>query len=1216
MDKHSSIRLLDKTFGQDYNRDRFCRFIKEIFNRFEINIRTWAVWPQYEEYIKRYSSLGTFIDGNERRIEVLEVELKKTSSRDKARTMQRNFIAKYLKKYMKDAAIVAFYGDNPSDWRFSFVKLEYDLEKGELLTPARRYSYLVGKNEPNHTAKSQLIDLLLDEQNIPLLETLENAFSIEKVTKEFFNQYKELFLELKEELENIIKNNENVKHEFKEKYIDIIEFAKRLLGQIVFIYFLQKKGWLGLSRDTTTGKFKDWGYGPKDFLRRLFEKRIIDYENFFNDILEPLFYEALARPREDEDSYYSRFDCKIPFLNGGLFEPLNDYSWYSIDILIDNKIFKKIFDTFDTYNFTVKEDEPLEKEVAVDPEMLGKVFENLLEVKDRKSKGAFYTPREIVHYMCQQTLINYLETNINIRRENIELFIHLGDFTNDGELELPDEIVNNYNKIDELLKNVKIADPAVGSGAYPVGMMNEIVKARSVLSKFYTEEIQNKRTNYNLKRETIENSLYGVDIEPSAVDIAQLRFWLSLIVDEQSIEHIRPLPNLDHKIMCGNSLLEEFECKNLFDESILKEPEEDKSYLIEDIEIKKSRLYKEFHDIHTGKRTNRGRSKEIERELKKLDRQKKNILGRNNNDINEQVSLHENFDRKLKESQKKLSELKDFHSKYFNEQSREKKKKYVKKIDAIEWEFIEETLKEQNSQVALEHLLEYKKKKVKPFFLWKLYFAEVFQDKSPGFDIVIANPPYLGEKGNKEIFRVIKETKFGKRFYKRKMDLFYFFFHKSLDIAKTNGIISFITTNYFITADGAINLRKDFFTRASVYKMINFNELRIFDSAKGQHNMISILKKTTNSNDFFTELCITKRTGNANNRILSKILSWGDEQSDYFMLKKDDLYDGDERYIRFINNQLTENESILEDILLKISSNSILLGKIKNVNQGVLSGVNNVTARHIKKFGIDENEKGKGVFVINKSELNNLELNDHEEKLIKPYYKNSDIFRYFTHTKRTKRYLIYLTRDIDIEDYPIIKNHIFKYRQVIENRSQDRGEMQAALKLGKWWVIFAARPDVDFEGEKIVFPQRSPCNTFGYNEKSWYAGTDVYFITNKNDNKIELKYILALLNSKLMYVWLYFKGKRKGELLELLYKPITEIPVKEINDKHKNKITDYINQIIKLTNEEDFIDNKNKQIEVKNISKSIDEILYEAYNFSNDEIDYIESFCKQIEIFN
>ena len=306
------------------------------------------------------------------------------------------------------------------------------------------------------------------------------------------------------------------------------------MGQVVFIYFLQKKGWLGIEKNDA-GKFNEWGTGHKDFLKRLYNKDIVSYNNFFNDILEPLFYEALARDRENDKDYYSPFRCKIPFLNGGLFEPLGGYNWTDTDILIDNKIFGKIIETFDLYNFTVKEDEPLEKEVAIDPEMLGKVFENLLEVKDRKSKGAYYTPREIVYYMCQQSLINYLETRTGIMKEHIESFIYNGGTST--------QIRDNKEKIDRLLKNIKVVDPAIGSGAFPVGMMMEIIKARSALTGLFPKEEQPERTAYNFKRECIENSLYGVDIDPGAVDIAQLRLWLSLIVDEADIHKIKPLPN-------------------------------------------------------------------------------------------------------------------------------------------------------------------------------------------------------------------------------------------------------------------------------------------------------------------------------------------------------------------------------------------------------------------------------------------------------------------------------------------------------------------------------------------------------------------------------------------------------------------------------------------------------------------------------------------------
>ena len=525
MDKQSAIRLLDETFNSDFEINRFIKFVKELFNNFTASQKecTKYIASQYKEYIASFDKIGDY-ENTRKAIEVLVVQLNKTSSRDRARTMQRNFVANWLDKTQKDAALVAFYGDDPQDWRFSFVKMEYQLTKDEdgkvtivkELTPAKRYSFLVGVNEPNHTCRSQFLSLIMEEETSPSLEELETAFSIDNVTKEFFLNYKELYLGLKESLGKVIENDPYVKREFEEKDISTIDFAKKLLGQIVFIYFLQKKGWLGVGKEET-GRFKSWGIGPKNFLRKLFDKEIVPYDNFFNDILEPLFYEALATERDDD--YYSRFNCKIPFLNGGLFEPINDYDWVGTEIVLDNSVFEKILKTFDQYNFTVKEDEPLEKEVAIDPEMLGKVFENLLDIKDRKSTGRYYTPREIVHYMCQQSLINYLETNTPIPRKDIEKFIQLGDFALDltiraqeqkrqyhgktfkidESLAIPKPIEDNYKEIDKLLKEIKIVDPAVGSGAFPIGMMNEIVKARSILTIFFDEDEQKKRSVYNFK---------------------------------------------------------------------------------------------------------------------------------------------------------------------------------------------------------------------------------------------------------------------------------------------------------------------------------------------------------------------------------------------------------------------------------------------------------------------------------------------------------------------------------------------------------------------------------------------------------------------------------------------------------------------------------------------------------------------------------------------
>ncbi|MDR3548314.1 MAG: TaqI-like C-terminal specificity domain-containing protein, partial [Candidatus Pacebacteria bacterium] len=272
-----------------------------------------------------------------------------------------------------------------------------------------------------------------------------------------------------------------------------------------------------------------------------------------------------------------RFKCRIPFLNGGLFEPLGDYDWRNIDIPLPNELFTNakhieegvtgsgVLDVFDRYNFTVNEAEPLEQEVAIDPEMLGKVFENLIEENRRKGLGAFYTPREIVHYMCQQSLVHYLHSSLNeagvdMSREDVDTFVRLGEQISHYEavdtsypVKMPKPIQTHARAIDEKLAAITVCDPAVGSGAFPVGMMTEIVRCRTALTPYFNDP--NERNPYHFKRHAIQHCLYGVDVDAGAVEIAKLRLWLSLVVDEENRPQVKPLPNLDFKIVIGNSLL-------------------------------------------------------------------------------------------------------------------------------------------------------------------------------------------------------------------------------------------------------------------------------------------------------------------------------------------------------------------------------------------------------------------------------------------------------------------------------------------------------------------------------------------------------------------------------------------------------------------------------------------------------------------------------------
>lgn len=686
MNTASAINLLETTFKNSFSIDNFGYFLTELFNGVQINVRNESkyVKKEFKEYVTTFYNLGTYVEEVGSAIGFYAVELAKESTRDRARTMQRNLIADYLKKHHKNAALVAFYEANNPDWRFSYVSLSYEFGDGglkEKLSSPKRHSFLVGPNEPNYTCQKQFLGLLIKEKKIKLDE-IKGAFNIENVTDDFFAEYKKLFLELAESLREVKENNSIVKEEFELKKIKSSDFAKKLMGQLVFIYFLQKKGWLGVEKNA------DWGTGPKNFLRLIFNKCIQDGNNFYDDILEPLFYEGFSE--DVHDDHYSKFGFRVPFLNGGLFEPINSYDWKKTQVRLKNEIFSDILDTFDKFNFTIKEDESLEKEVAVDPEMLGKVFENLLEVKEQKDKGAYYTPRYIVHHICQESLIHYLSINSEVPDEDLRNFIIHGDmYINsiiknheekkkyNGEafsrIKVPNSIKENSQQLDKLLSNVKIIDPAVGSGAFPVAMMNEIVKARHIL--LLLDGIDDIDF-YDLKRDIIEKSLYGVDIELSATEITKLRFCLSLIVDEEAKNSINPLPNLDYKIMCGNSLVDSFEDVKLFDDKLLNSS------------TSSNAIKRDFSDL----------------EFKKRD--------------------------------------------YFKTFGFNGKNKLKTEINKLKWRFIESHLKNIGEEEIIPKIESWEDLEEKPF-IWELEFFEVFNGENPGFDIVIGNPPY-GAKLSKE----------------------------------------------------------------------------------------------------------------------------------------------------------------------------------------------------------------------------------------------------------------------------------------------------------------------------------------------------------------------------------------------------------------------------------------------------------------------------------
>ena len=489
-------------------------------------------------YFKSAQLLGTVKSLND--LVVIEVERLKS---EKSRIKITRELFKLLEEFGYSNALVITYSKKEDHYRLSFIKSELvwvtDSKVKKKFTNPVRYSFLLGKNAKIHTPFAQLIKL----GRVKDFDDLFRRFNIEVVGDEFFSSYKSLYLRLKEYLEK-----DKIFSKFsKIKDIGIDFFAKKLLGQIVFCYFLQKKGWLGVEKN------KNWGTGDQNYLRNQFNLYEKSKKNFFNHFLEFFFYDGLNK--QNQNDFLKKFNCKVPYIGGELFYYYDGYDWENENLNIPNNLFSNkdnngILDIFDLYNFTIDELASLDIEIAIDPEMLGKVFERLLDIKDRKSKGAFYTPRKIVSYMSKNSIIEFLYKSLGsklISKKDIKNFIL---YNTDDENFPEQKIFMIREEIDKHLSSVKILDPAIGSGAFPVEILNLICELRYKLNKF----LGSSRNKYELKKHAIENSIYGVDIDKGAIEIAKLRLWLSLIIDKRDKEQISPLPNLDFKIIKGDSL--------------------------------------------------------------------------------------------------------------------------------------------------------------------------------------------------------------------------------------------------------------------------------------------------------------------------------------------------------------------------------------------------------------------------------------------------------------------------------------------------------------------------------------------------------------------------------------------------------------------------------------------------------------------------------------
>lgn len=1146
MNEQQAINLIKETFEKPFDKIRFINFISNLLNLKQNEIlnehpQAGKYIPEaYRQYINSFYRIAKYEDDSGKKIVVLIVHLKKETSLERARSMQRNFIAWYLKLsrgYYKDAALVAFVSPDDEDWRFSFVKIQYlfkDNKAAEMLSSALRYSFLVGKNEISYTAQTQLRPFLLDDISKPSLEMLEQAFSVEKVSDKFFKEYKFLY---KKALVEFNSNEVFTKVLEQNSNLSVDLFVRKLLGQVVFLYFLQKKGWLGIKIEES-----GWKDGNRKFLRWAFEDCKKKNKNYFDKFLQPLFYAGFNKK---EDLFqYDEFQFKIPFLNGGIFEEL--FHWESTFINPPNNLFSNdeetgILDIFDRYNFTIDENTAFEKEIAVDPEMLGKVFENLLPENLRKGKGAYYTPREIVAYMTKESLVNYLTSKITpadsddkskIEEKVRRLFDYKDQYINKKNKDKYGkefenqfyEMLDIVEEVNKHLKAIKIVDPACGSGAFPMGILLEIVSLREYIEN---EFLDNNISNYQLKKETIQNSIYGVDIDPGAVEIAKLRFWLSLVVDAEKPE---PLPNLDYKIMQGNSLIESFE----------------------GIDLSRVMSDKYFEMTLVDSQMDLLRDNGKQQKFVFSDKRKETIINLKEKyypetDPIKKKEIHQKIDKIVLEH---IHLCLDIHKAILETQITEIScdlKMHTKDKPQI---FIEHLLNESKQAKELSKLqselasVDVKFTKLeqlycsteRPFFLWHLYFSEIFEGENEGFDIVIANPPYV-RADNPVIKNQRKSIMTSKNFQTlwEKWDLYVAFIEKGYGLLANNGILEFIIPDAYMSSKYAEKSHEYFLKNATINRIDFCSDLKIFEAAV--RNIIIEFKKHINTKHIPLRISHKERWDNfivlpSKNQIemgqntfkldsegktigdLSNILTWGEICYVSYGLRPS----SDERYWK----GEFKKEELISDVKDKIHPKAYIEGKWINK------------------------------YFIEKAKYLEWDTNRSPKKLVRPTFPDLYVPEKIVKGRMTDA--VYDNKGLLCNDSCFV-SVLWKDLNGVTNRS-----IEGSIKK-------------DFKIKNISqFRQK----------------------LEENSNKFNLKYLLAILNSKFAYKFL--DSVRRSQI-GFYPDDLKKLPIKKISKANQKPFIKIVDQIL--------IDKKAGK-DTQMLEDKIDLMVYKLYELSYEEVKIVD----------
>jgi type I restriction-modification system DNA methylase subunit len=852
---------------------------------------------------------------------------------------ERSIVTQLLKDHLDSLFIFS----NRSQVKWHFLNIKSD-DKNNSRLLFRRIT--VGPEEQLRTASERLAMINLADidpalSNIPVLKILarhEQAFDVEAVTKKFFEQYHVVF----ERVEQLIQG-------FTEPELKRL-FTQRLFNRLMFIAFIQKKGWLRLNGQT------DY----MAYLWKAYKQSGPSVTNFYSERLELLFFSGLNTDNDvniieiNRKGFLKTLIGDVPYLNGGLFEKDKD-DGNPLLLVPDECIDAILNDLFARFNFTVMESTPLDIEVAVDPEMLGKVFEEL--VTGRHETGSYYTPKPVVSFMCREALKGYLQAKLPGETPVvIEQFV-------DGHN--PQELMNPESALD-VLRRVKVCDPACGSGAYLLGMLHELLDLRACL--FATKHLD-PISMYQRKLEIIQNNIYGVDIDPFAVNIARLRLWLSLEVDFEGSKP-QPLPNLDFKIEAGDSLLGP-------DPQSSDNPNA-RDYLVQEFREKKA-AYISTH--------NYGEKQTLRKEI---------------NDLRQGI---------------------------------------------FTWTHVE-------GDVATG-------------FDWGVEFAEVFVDG--GFDIVVANPPYVRQELIKDLKPSLQKT--FPTVYTGTADLYCYFYARALQILQIGGMLTFISSNKWFRANYGSKLRNYISQTCRICSITDFGELPVFQTA-ATFPMIFVAQKSDKP---------------ADSTIFTQVKSLDAPYPDVLSIIQEN---GHKLPLGAINgSDWTLTDAVSADRLRKMEKAGVPLGEYvtKKIFYGIKTGFN-------------------AAFVIDGAKRTELISQDpNSAQIIKPLIIGDDIRKW--HVKQKDRWLIVTPIGINIEHYPAVLTHLKKWQAELEKR-WDKGN--------HWWELRPCDYYDSFGKPKLIYPDIAKEPRFAFDANGSYVVNTAYIIP-AND-----LFLLGVLNSE--SVWEYVKA--------------------------------------------------------------------------------------------